>query len=277
MTALLLPLLVAAATPAATAPAPAAPAPIDYARMIDEAIDGGRAIQAETMLGQWRAEAQPANAQPLAIATARLALAQGRDGDAEAAFAGMSQAGSTDCRVDEGLGIARLRLGRPQEALAPLQRAVAACAGRWRAWNGLGVAYDDAKSWTASAAAYERAFQLTDKPVLLLNNYGMSLMAQGRAEEAAAIFDKARDMAPDDAKIITNGDAAYVMSGRDIQRRPTDDADAWAKRLSDAGQVALRIGDVAKGQAYLSRAMTESERFLPEAAAALATIGPQKP
>ncbi|HKT78148.1 MAG TPA: tetratricopeptide repeat protein [Sphingobium sp.] len=277
MTALLLPLLVAAATPAATAPAPAAPAPIDYARMIDEAIDGGRAIQAETMLGQWRAEAQPADAQPLAIATARLALAQGRDGDAEAAFAGMSQAGSTDCRVDEGLGIARLRLGRPQEALAPLQRAVAACAGRWRAWNGLGVAYDDAKSWTASAAAYERAFQLTDKPVLLLNNYGMSLMAQGRAEEAAAIFDKARDMAPDDAKIITNGDAAYVMSGRDIQRRPTDDADAWAKRLSDAGQVALRIGDVAKGQAYLSRAMTESERFLPEAAAALATIGPQKP
>ena len=277
MTALLLPLLVAAATPAATAPVPAAPAPIDYARMIDEAIDGGRAIQAETMLGQWRAEAQPADAQPLAIATARLALAQGRDGEAEAAFAGMSQAGSIDCRVDEGLGIARLRLGRPQEALAPLQRAVAACAGRWRAWNGLGVAYDDAKSWTASAAAYERAFQLTDKPVLLLNNYGMSLMAQGRAEEAAAIFDKARDMAPDDAKIITNGDAAYVMSGRDIQRRPTDDADAWAKRLSDAGQVALRIGDVAKGQAYLSRAMTESERFLPEAAAALATIGPQKP
>lgn len=277
MSFLLLPLLAAVAAPVAAVPLPAAVPPVDYARMIDEAIDGDRMIQAQTMLAQWRTEPQPADKQPMEIATARIALASGQVGEAEARFAAIQTAGSTDCRVDEGLGIARLRSGRAQEALAPLQRAVAACAGRWRAWNALGVAYDDARSWALSAAAYERAFQLTDKPVQLLNNYGLSLMAQGRAAEAAAIFDKAREMAPDNAKVISNGDAAYVMAGRDIERRATDDANGWARRLSDAGQVALRIGNVAKAQAYLSRAMTESERFLPEAAAALATIGPRTP
>lgn len=267
-------LLLAAAV---ATPSPSPVPSIDYGRMVDEAVDGGRIIQAEMMLGQWRAAPRPEDTRPLEIATARLALAKGQNQEAETRFAAISQGGTVDCRVDEGLGIARLRLGRPQEALPALRRAVDHCADQWRAWNALGVAFDAAKSWALSAAAYERAFQLTDKPVQVLNNYGLSLMAQGQAAKAAAIYDKAREMAPDDAKVIANGDAAYVMAGQDIQRRPTDDANGWAKRLSHAGQVALRIGDTVKAQAYLSRAVTESESFQPEAVAALATIGPAKP
>ena len=179
----------------------------------------------------------------------------------------------TDCRVDEGLGIARLRLGRPQQATELLRRAADHCGRSWRAWNALAIAYDADKSWALSAAAYERAFQLTDKPVQVLNNYGMSLMAQGEAEKAAMIFDKARQIAPDDARIISNGDAAQIMAGRDIVRRAEDDADSWAKRLSDAGQVAMRMGNAVKARAYLSRAMTEAESYQPKAAAALAEMG----
>lgn len=266
---------------AAVAATPAPPPPtsaLDYARLVDEAIDGDRIIQAEAMLAQWRADPQPQpRQQAVEIATARIMLAKGGVGEAEARLAAISQSGSTDCRADEGLGLARLRLGRAQDALAPLQRVVDKCAERWRAWNGLGVAYDAVGSWTLSAAAYERAFQLTDRPARILNNYGMSLMAQGQAEKASAIFDKARELAPDDPKIITNADAATIMSGRDIERRASDDADRWAKRLSDAGQVAQRRGDTARAQAYLSRAMTESERFQPGAAAALAAMGSAKP
>lgn len=267
-------LLLAAATAQIT-PTPQAQPAIDYARMIDDAIDGDRIIQAETMLMQWRG-ASPPGARPVDIATARLALAKGDARDAEARFAAISRAGSDDCRVNEGLGIARLRLGQPDQAITPLSRAVDSCPGRWRAWSALGVAYDAARSWTLSAAAYERAFQLTDRPVQVLNNYGMSLMAQRKADRAAVIFENARQMAPDDARIIANGDAAHVMSGRDIERRPTDDADSWARRLTHAGQVALRIGDVTRARAYLSQAMTQSERFLPDAAATLATIGPEQ-
>lgn len=268
-------LLLAAAT-ASPAPLPpsatTAPA-LDYGRLIDDAIDGGRIIQAESMLGQWRANAQAQEGAAVDIAVARMSLAKGQNGEAETRFAAISQAGSKDCRVDEGLGIARLRLGRAEQATDALRRAVDRCAGRWRAWNALGVAYDAERAWALSAAAYEKAFQLTDKPVQILNNYGLSLMAQGQAERAVAIYGKALELAPDDARIIANGDAAQVMAGRDIERRPADDANSWAKRLGEAGKVALRMGDAGKARAYLSRAVTESESFQPEAAATLATMG----
>lgn len=273
MSLLLLLLAAAANVQVAEVPEATAYAPTDYGRLIDSAIDGGRIIQAETMLAQWSAQAAPSDKAGIGIAQARLALAKGQDADAEARFAALTQASSADCRVDEGLGIARLRLGRPQQAAELLRRATDHCAKSWRAWNALGVAYDASKSWALSAAAYERAFQLTDRPVQVLNNYGLSLLAQGEADKAVAIFDKARQIAPDDARIISNGDAAQIRAGSDIERRPADDADSWAKRLGNAGQVALQMGDAVKGRAYLSRAMTEAESYQPKAAAALAAMG----
>lgn len=270
-------LLLAAALASPVSDAPGAmtvPASaLDYGQLIDDAIDGGRMIQAEAMLNQWRADAQPQDRAAMEIALARMALARRQDAEAAARFAAISQAGSTDCRVDEGLGIAHMRLGRAEQAAQALRRAVERCADRWRAWSALGVAYDAAKNWAMSAAAYEKAFQLTDKPVQILNNYGLSLMAQGQAEKAAAIFARAQEMTPDDPRIIANGDAAQVMAGRDIERRPADDANGWAKRLGDAGKVALNIGDTVKARAYLSRAVTVSESYQADAAAALAGMG----
>lgn len=269
-------LLAAAVPPAAAVPAMASP-PLDYARLVDDAVEGGRVIQAEAMLTQWRSQAQPGDLQPMEIATARVALEKRRDEEALARFAALEDRGARDCRVDEGRGIALLRLGRSGGALAPLQRAVAECASRWRSWNGLGVAYDAAHSWVLSLAAYERAFQLTDKPAQVLNNYGLSLLQQEQAGKAAVIFDRARELAPDNANIVANCDTAYVLSGRDIARRPADNADEWAARLSNAGQAALRMGDLSRAQAYLSRAVTESDSFMPAAASALASIGSPQP
>ena len=266
-------LLLAAASPPVGAAPVLPPSPsLDYARLVEEAIDGGRIIQADAMLAQWRAQAQPGDLKAIEIADARMALEKRRDEEAVARFTALEQSGLKDCHVDEGLGIGLLRLGRSREALEPLRHAVDACADRWRAWNALGVAYDQAQSWALSNAAYERAYQLTDKPAQILNNYGLSLLSQGKADKAAVIFEKARELVPDDARVITNGDTAYVMAGQDISRRPADTADEWARRLSNAGQVAMRMGDLPKAQAYLSRAVTEADSFVPEAAAALATM-----
>jgi Flp pilus assembly protein TadD len=271
-------LLLAAAMPPAEAPPVMPPAPqLDYARLVDEAIDGGRIIQADAMLTQWRAQSQAGDVQPIEIATARMALEKRRNEEALARFSALGQGGLDDCRVDEGRGIALLRLGRSPEAVDPLRHAVGACADRWRAWNALAVAYDETQSWALSAAAYERAFQLTNKPAQILNNYGLSLLKQGQAAKAAVIFDRARELMPDDARIIANGDTAYVMAGQEIRRRPIDTADEWARRLNNAGQVAMRVGDLPLAQAYLSRAVTEADSFVPEAAAALATMDAAKP
>lgn len=254
--------------PPAVSPAPAISSP-DYANLVDVAIDSGRLVQAEAMLAQWPADQELSNQAQRDIATARLALEKRQDAEALTRFSALSKAGSTDCRVNEGLGVVLVRLGRSAEAVQPLKQSVAACATRWRAWNALGVAQDQAQAWALSAAAYEHAYQLTDKPAQVLNNYGLSLLRQQQAEKAAVIFEKARQFAPEDERIITNGDAAYVMSGQEIQRRIGEKADQWAQRLSHAGQVAMRMGNVPRAQAYLSRAVTESDNFVPDAAAAL--------
>jgi Flp pilus assembly protein TadD len=266
-------LLLAAASPAPAMPRPSQDRPaLDYARLMDEAIDGGRLIQADAMLSQWRASAQPQDRRNIEIATTRLLLEKRRDEAALARFTALGQSGPADCRVDEGQGVALVRLGRFGQAVEPLRRAVAACATRWRAWNALAVAYDHAQSWTLSLAAYERAFQFTDRPAQLLNNFGLSLLKQQQPERAAAIFEQARTLAPDDDRIIANGDTADIMSGRAIRRRPGDSADRWAARLSHAGQVALAKGDPIAARAYLSRAVTEADIFIPEAAATLAAM-----
>ncbi|WP_242122805.1 hypothetical protein [Sphingobium sp. Sx8-8] len=271
-------LLLAAATPPAEAPPPTPPSPsLDYSRLVDEAIDGGRIIQAQAMLNQWRTQPQAGDVQPIEIATARIALEKRGDEEALARFTALRRSGMSDCRVDEGQGVALLRLGRSPEALEPLRNAVRACADRWRAWNALAIVYDEAQSWALSSAAYERAFQLTDKPAQILNNYGLSLLKQGKADEAAVIFDRAHELMPDDARIIANEDTAYVMAGREIRRRPIDTADEWAQRLSNAGQVAMRIGNLPLAQAYLSRAVTDADSFVPEAAAALASMQAARP
>lgn len=255
----------------------AAPVPAGYAGWIDEAIDGGRIIQAEAMLAQWRTDAKSDDRGEIEIALARIALEKRRDEEAARDFAALASAGVKDCRVDEGLGVALVRLGRAQQALPLLKRAVATCKGRWRAWNALGIAYDQQQSWAAGAAAYETAFQLTDKPAQILKNYGLSLLRQDQPTKAAAIFEKARELAPEDTTLIAYCDTAYVRSGQDIERGAAESADQWARRLSHAGQVALEMGDGRRAQAYLSRAVTEGDNFMPEAADALARMGLQKP
>ena len=59
MSLLLLLLAAAADVPVAEGAAPAAAAPFDYGRLIDNAIEGCRIIQAETMLAQWRVHPAP--------------------------------------------------------------------------------------------------------------------------------------------------------------------------------------------------------------------------
>ena len=270
---MILPFLLAlAATGPAAMPPVSTATPLDYPGLVNDAIDGGRIIQAEAMVAQWRVEAPVEDRQKIDLAIARIALERRQDGKAAARFAALKTGGSTDCRIDEGLGIALVRLGRADEAVTPLRHAADACPGRWKAWNALAIAYDHQQNWALSASAYEHAFQLTDQPAQLLNNYGLSLLKQGQAEKAVVIFGKALDLAPADAKIIANADSATVMSGQDIKRRAGESANDWAARLNNAGQVALRIGDMPKAQAYLSRAVTDADDFVPEAAAALATM-----
>lgn len=253
--------------------------PLDSASdigLIEQAIDAGRLLQAEMMLEEWSGRS---DASGLAVAErigAELALAHHRDEEAAARFEALAQKGATGCRVEEGLGIAYLRMGRHGDALAPLLRATATCPERWQGWNALGIAQDFREAWSRSRKAYDRAFALTDRPAVVANNYGFSLLLQRRLPEAARMFVLARREAPDNPRYTNNLDIADALAGRPLKpEAPTGDPDQgeWAERLNNAGYVSLLAGNRAAANAYFSRSLAEGARLSRRAEANLAFMG----
>lgn len=254
--------------------------------IIQQAIDQERLTQAQAMLGEWRAattqqttatstnEGSGEQDREFSILSAELTLAQRRNEQAMAAFQALATQGVRDCRVDEGLGIAYLRLNQGAAAMEPLARATHACPQRWQGWNGYGVALDLQHRWDESRAAYDAAYRLVDRPAGVMNNFGFSLLMQGKPDQAARLFAAARAADPDNMLYANNEDMARVMAGQkltepDMKNSQPDD---WGRRLSNAGYVAMRMGRNGEAEAYLSRSITESDRYFAQAAANLEAL-----
>src|SRR3546814_18397844 len=82
----------------------AMPSSLDYARLVEEAMDGGRLIQAQAMLGQWRAAAQPDDRKAMEMAETRMALEKRRAADAMARFAPLEPGDGKSVVSGEGGG-----------------------------------------------------------------------------------------------------------------------------------------------------------------------------
>lgn len=266
------------ACPAVTVTAQEAPVS-DYA-LIGQAIEGGRLMQARTMLAN-RIMAErngESSSAELDILSAQLALAERRDNQALAAFHDLNQRGITDCRVPAGLGLSLMRQQKAGEALHHLHAATKACPNDWRTWNALGVALDLDLDWRGSAEAYEAAFQLTDNRATIMNNYGFSLLLQRRFAEAGRLFAAAARAEPGNQRYANNADIARAMAGEPLARAGRDHTDrqAWARRLNNAGYASLLAGRTDEAKAYFSRSLHSSDNYFQRASANLsAMIGGQ--
>jgi Flp pilus assembly protein TadD len=156
----------------------------------------------------------------------------------------------------QGQGLALSLLGRSNEAVAVLQRAVAADASAWRAWNALGAEYDARSRWTDADAAYQHAFASSDGAALVLNNRGYSRLLQRRRDEAVSDFVAALQKKPDLAEARTNLRLALAMGG-DYERAIAGASSGdQAALLNNAGFAAGMRGDYAKAEELLGRAVT---------------------
>jgi Flp pilus assembly protein TadD len=223
---------------------------------IDRAIANGRLIQAEAMLAK---ADMPLATPDRARLEATLLLAQHRDHEASARFEALlaGQSGK-DCRVQSGAGIAALRLGDAKSAEPRLRAAVAACPDAADAWGALAVLEDQAGHWDRSAAAYARAIVLTPDDPALLNNAGVSMLAQRRIADAERRFRQALMIDPGNERAKNNLDIAGVTGGG----RPSFDSEAdsrnRAERLNNAGYAALLAGDDVGAAEYFSEAIKVS-------------------
>ncbi|WP_221792286.1 tetratricopeptide repeat protein [Aquisediminimonas sediminicola] len=255
----------------------------DTLGLIELALIKGRLVQAEDMIRLARQDRSISDPTRLDELEGRLALAQGRAGDAFAAFDRVLSVEQENCRAMEGAGLAALRLDRVNAAKLRLRDAVAHCPERWRAWNALGVIADRIGDWVESMHAYGEARAIVPDEVTVINNMGYSLILQARFAEAETILREGLLLVPDDTRLLNNLDLATIGANEPLPDRimPEDgtspDPAQQALRLNNAGFMAYLLGksEVAKG--YLQQALETSQVHYDRAQANLDLVQQREP
>jgi Flp pilus assembly protein TadD len=231
---------------------------------IQQAIDEQRYLDAGRMLDQ--VIIAGGKDPRLTLLAGDLDLVHGRWGDALADYKRGETAPDSLGHAYQGEGIALSALGRSDEAMAVLQKAVAQNPAAWRAWDALGVEYDNHKEWTQAEAAYEHAMIDSSGSAIVLNNRGYSRLLQRRADEAVSDFVAALKKKPDFAEARTNLRLAIAMKGDYSRATAGGESTEQAALLNNAGFAAAMRGDYAQAEDLLDQAMKAKGEYYARAA-----------
>ena len=194
---------------------------------------------------------------------ARLGLAESQLGqrkldEARATFASLSDVSSYEALAHQGIGLVEVRAGNVDAAIVALKAAVEKNDALWRAWNALGQAYDLSKNWQVSADAYAHALKNTPDTSFVHNNMGVSLLAQGRYDDALKEFDGVLKTNPMLTTARTNRQITLAL----MQRYPDAVAgmapEDKARALNNIGYIAMLKGDYDSAEKYFNQAMQEN-------------------
>ncbi|HWE48056.1 MAG TPA: tetratricopeptide repeat protein [Caulobacteraceae bacterium] len=233
-------------------------------KQIQQAIDEQRYLDAGRMLDQ---VILAGGKDPrLTLLAGDLDLVHSRWGDALADFKRGETAPDGIGQAYQGEGIALSALGRSDEAVAMLQKAVAQDPSAWRAWDALGVEFDNQKQWTEAEAAYDHAMIDSGSSPIVLNNRGYSRLLQHRADEAVADFVAALKKKPDFAEARTNLRLAIAMKGDYTRATAGGEPSEQAALLNNAGFAAAMRGDYAQAEDLLDQAMRAKGEYYARAA-----------
>ena len=242
--------------------APRAAAPVVSEASLSDirhAIDEQRLLDAARMLDQ--AVLNGVKDPRLAVLGGDLSLARGRYEPALSDYRAAEASPSTLAASLQGQGLALSLLGRSDEALAMLRRAVSQDPTAWRAWNALGAEYDNRAQWPLAEDAYEHAFASSNGAALVLNNRGYSRLLQHRRDEAVSDLAAALGKKPDFTEARTNLRLALAMGG-DYDRAIAGGAPGdQAALLNNAGFAAGMRGDYGKAQDLLVRAVALKSEY----------------
>jgi len=90
--------------------------------------------------------------------------------------------------VQGKIGKQLLAANRPGEAVAVLERAVAASPSDWKSYSALGSAYDQQGQYELARTQYNKALALQPGALSVQNNLGMSFALQGKLPEAEKVM-----------------------------------------------------------------------------------------
>jgi Flp pilus assembly protein TadD len=229
------------------------------------ALSAGRPEQAREMIQT--AVATGAAGPTVDRLLADLAYTEKRWAEASLRYDQLLASSPDDGELLDRSGIARLQLGRVDEAIAILDRALRQPRAGWQAWNARAVAADRRRDWRTADRAYAAGLKVAPQTASLLNNLGWSLMLRGRWSEAERLLAEAHALAPSEERIADNLDLAKSAAAADLPAREQGESEAdYAARLNDAGVVAILQSNSNKAVAAFARALEVSNSWYVRAA-----------
>ena len=192
---------------------------------------------------------------------AECALALGQPDNALTLFDGLVANSEFHARALQGKGLAQFALGQRDAAGQSLRDAAASDATLWRAWNGLGDLADQQRKPKDAAAMYAKALALHPNSAMIINNVGYSLMGSGNNTAAINEFRKALALEPNNLTVQTNLRLALAASGDYEAALRSAPSEQMPNLLNDVGYIALRRGDYAAAERYLTGAMDASGSY----------------
>jgi Flp pilus assembly protein TadD len=160
----------------------------------------------------------------------------------------------------QSLGLLYLRIGKHEEALQLLERAVTADATLWRAHNGIGIIQDRLGNNSEAVSAFDAALEIKPDSVSILNNRGYSHYLAGNYREAAIDLTAAASAGSEQAwrnlGLVLARQKQYEKAVQTITR-VADPAVAY----NDVGYVAMRLGDHEAAAFYFEEAIRLSPRY----------------
>jgi Flp pilus assembly protein TadD len=163
--------------------------------------------------------------------------------------------------AEQGRGLSLLMLGDLDAGHTQLLEVAAEEPSLWRTWNALGWSYDKRRDWLAAEDAYRHAVGLSPVPHVVLNNWGMSLVAQGNPAAAAVKFKRAVEIRPDFDVARNNLQVALGLQGKYREALAATDDHRKPAALNNVGYAALLRGDRERAEQYFVKAVEDSPRY----------------
>jgi Tfp pilus assembly protein PilF len=164
-------------------------------------------------------------------------------------------------RALEGVGLVKLQTGDREGAKAAFEQAIETNRGAWRAWLGMAQLRDLAHDWTRADEAYAAALAASNKPHIVHNNRGISLMARGKPGDAVGEFEAALQIDRKFEAARTNLDLANAALGRTGDGSEEVDPVKRASKLNNAGYVAMIQGDFTGAETLFRQALASHPQF----------------
>jgi eukaryotic-like serine/threonine-protein kinase len=131
--------------------------------------------------------------------------------------------------------------GQLGEAESTLQKSVALNRTNGEAWRQLARTYSQAGNVLAAQSTYEEGVKLNSSYWGLYNDFGWFYYLHGQHDHAETEFQAARELAPDQPKILANLGGVYLATGKLSEAK---DALSQALALEPSADVAGNLGTV---------------------------------